>query len=251
MVPLIKHRLTIHIVDGDMRSRAEQARTVFALGHHAEVYDELEELFKRPPETGILLVRQSALDPTLSELLDRLGEQGLWLPVVVCSVEPELDRIVAAIKHGALDYLLLPLDHTRLARSLEIVEREAASHVAAWRQLNYARGRVEMLSRREREVLEWLAGGNSNKDIARELEISPRTVEIHRTNMMGKMGVRHVAEAVRLWLESGLAATIKPPRHGEGARAVFPMEEGRVARLGREADSDDRDLNRGRRRGPG
>lgn len=247
----MKQRLTIHIVDGDMRSRAEQARTVFALGHHAEVYDELEELLKRPPETGVLLIRQGVLEPTLTELLDRLGDQGLWLPVVVCAVDPELERVVAAIKQGALDYLQLPLDHTRLARSLTTVEREAATHGAARRRLNYARGRVQTLSRREREVLEWLAEGSSNKVIARELEISPRTVEIHRANMMGKMGARHAAEAVRLWLESGLEATIEPPKNGEGAGAVFPMEEERVARFGREADGQDRDLDRSRRRIPG
>jgi DNA-binding CsgD family transcriptional regulator len=64
------------------------------------------------------------------------------------------------------------------------------------------------LSRREREVLEWLSLGCSNKIIARELSISPRTVEIHRANMMTKLGAGHAAEAVRLWLQSGLEAEI-------------------------------------------
>ena len=69
--------------------------------------------------------------------------------------------------------------------------------------------------------------------------------------MMGKMGARHAAEAVRLWLEAGLDATIEPARHGEGADAVFPIGEERVARLGRDTDDDDRDLDRSRRRSPG
>ena len=63
------------------------------------------------------------------------------------------------------------------------------------------------LSRREREVLDWLSEGSSNKAIARQLCISPRTVEIHRANMMSKLGARHAAEAVRLRLE----AQIEPP----------------------------------------
>lgn len=247
-VRLMKQRLTIHIVDGDMRSRAEQARTAFALGHHAEVYDALDELLGRPPASGVLLVRQRALEPDLADLFDRLGKQGLWLPVVVCSGEPELDQVVAAIKHGALDYLLLPLDPTRLARSLTMVEREAAAHGAARRRLNYARGRVEMLSRREREVLEWLAEGSSNKVIARELEISPRTVEIHRANMMGKMGARHAAEAVRLWLEANLEGTIDPPKNGESAGTLFPIANERAARLGVESEDDHRDFESDRRR---
>jgi two-component system response regulator FixJ len=246
MVAAMKQHLTIHVVDGDMRSRAEQARTVFALGHHAEVYDQLDELLARPPESGVLLVRQRALEPNLAELFDRLGERGMWLPVVVSSAEPDIERVVNAVKQGALDYLLLPLDPTRLARSLVTVEREATAHGAARRRLNYARSRVHMLSRREREVLEWLAEGSSNKVIARELEISPRTVEIHRANMMTKMGARHAAEAVRLWLEAGLEATIEPPKHGEGNGIVFPLED-RRARLAREFEEEE--IGRGRRSG--
>jgi two-component system response regulator FixJ len=245
MVAAMKQHLTIHVVDGDMRSRAEQARTVFALGHHAEVYDELDELLKRPPESGVLLVRQRALEPDLAELFDRLGERGMWLPVIVSSAEPEVERVVDAVKQGALDYLLLPFDPTRLARSLVTVEREAAAHGAARRRLNYARARVQMLSRREREVLEWLAEGSSNKVIARELEISPRTVEIHRANMMTKMGARHAAEAVRLWLEAGLEPTIEPPKHGD--ETVFPIADERRARLLRELDEDELEAARIRR----
>jgi DNA-binding CsgD family transcriptional regulator len=69
------------------------------------------------------------------------------------------------------------------------------------------------LSKREREVLELLALGSSNKLIARELSISPRTVEIHRSNMMTKLRAGHAAEAVRLWLQSGLEAKIPEPAH--------------------------------------
>jgi FixJ family two-component response regulator len=73
-----------------------------------------------------------------------------------------------------------------------------------------ARDRIASLSVREREVLEWLAQGSSNKVIARELDISPRTVEIHRANMMHKLGARHAAEAVRLKLEAKLEPQIEP-----------------------------------------
>ena len=66
--------------------------------------------------------------------------------------------------------------------------------------------------------------------------------------MMTKMGARHAAEAVRLWLEAGLDPTIEPPRHGENDRVVFPIAEERLARFKRDADEDDRDLGDGRRR---
>ena len=224
---------TIHIVDGDARSRAEQARTAFALGHHAEVYDDLDELLEKPPESGVLLVRQGALESDLAGLFERLGEHGLWLPVIICSAEPQVESIVAAIKQGALDYLRLPLDHARLARSLEAVAGEARAHAAARRRLNYARKIVRSLSKREREVLELLSDGSSNKVIARELDISPRTVEIHRANMMTKMGAGHAAEAVRLWLEAGLERTIQPQSGDDGDADILPHPAGVLKALAR------------------
>ncbi len=229
MIRGMEQRLTLHIVDGEMRSRAEQARTAFALGYHAEVYDDLEELLGRPPASGVIVLRQRALDIALADVFDRLGKLGLWLPVIVCALEPELDRVVAAIKQGALDYLRLPLDPTRLARSLATTVREARAESAARRRMNFARDKIAKLSKREREVLEWLADGSSNKVIARELEISPRTVEIHRANMMTKLDARHAAEAVRLWIESGLEPTVAPatgPQSAEGTvRTMEPAAD--------------------------
>jgi FixJ family two-component response regulator len=213
-------RLTLHIVDGETRSRAEQARTAFTLGHHAEVYDDLDEMLIRPPRGGVLVVRQRTLDHSLTELFDRLGERDIWLPVIVCACNPVIERVVAAIKEGALDYLQLPLETNRLARSLTIVMREARAHNTARRRLNYARHKIKALSRREREVLEWLAEGSSNKLIARELEISPRTVEIHRANMMTKLGAGHAAEAVRLWIEARLEHTIALPEPSDEQEGV-------------------------------
>jgi FixJ family two-component response regulator len=212
----MEHRLTLHIVDSDSRSRAEQARTAFALGHHAEVYSDLAELLARTPAGGIVLLRERAIGGPLGELFERLGEQGIWMPLIVCDEEPQIERVVSAIKDGALDYLQLPLEAGRLARSLARVVAEADAHGRARQHLVDARRRVTLLSRREREVLELLALGSSNKLIARELSISPRTVEIHRSNMMTKLRAGHAAEAVRLWLQSGLESKIPElPRERE------------------------------------
>jgi two-component system response regulator FixJ len=206
ILPGMEQRIALHIVDNDSRSRAEQARIAFALGHHAEVYSDLGELFERPPHVGVILLRQRAMDVSLDELFGRLGEEGMWLPLVVCSDDPRTERVVEAIKSGALDYLQLPLEAGRLARSLARVIAEADEHGRARRGLAEARRRIALLSKRERQVLEWLSRGSSNKVIARELAISPRTVEIHRANMMTKLQAGHAAEAVRVWLQSGLEA---------------------------------------------
>jgi two-component system response regulator FixJ len=208
MLMAMEQRLTIHIVDDDSRSRAEQARTAFALGHHAEVYSDLAELLDRPPFGGIVLLRQRAMNVAVGELFERLGQQGAWLPLIVCAYEPQIECVVGAIKAGALDYLQLPLEAGRLARSLARVVDEADTHGRTRRRTAEARRRVSLLSKREREVLELLSLGSSNKTIARELSISPRTVEIHRGNMMTKLRAGHAAEAVRLWLQSGLEVEV-------------------------------------------
>jgi FixJ family two-component response regulator len=204
----MEQRIALHIVDSDSRSRAEQARTAFSLGHHAEVYSDLAELIERAPSSGVALLRERTIEIPFGQVLERLEARGVWLPLIVCAEEPRIENVVAAIKNGALDYLELPLETGRLARSLARVGAEADARGLARQHLVESRQRVALLSKREREVLELLALGSSNKLIARELSISPRTVEIHRSNMMTKLRAGHAAEAVRLWLQSGLEAEI-------------------------------------------
>ena len=194
----------LHFIDASSRHRAELARAGFALGHHSEVYGDLSELAVYPPREGIIIVRDAPEEGGVAMVLERLGRLGIWLPVIAVDEAPRPGRIVEAIKAGALDYLALPLDTDRFARCLARIAAEAEVFGAARRRMIEARDRIASLSAREREVLDWLAEGSSNKAIARELDISPRTVEIHRANMMSKLGARHAAEAVRLKLEAKL-----------------------------------------------
>lgn len=184
--------------------RADLARTAFALGHHAEVYADLAELCAHPPQRGIVVVRDGIGDDGIEAALHLLERCGIWLPLVAMAEAPRTERVVAAIKAGAIDYLPLPFEPARFAAMIEGTGDEARAYAEARRRMMEARGRIENLSVREREVLDWLAQGSSNKTIARELDISPRTVEIHRANMMSKLGANHAAEAVRLRLEAGL-----------------------------------------------
>jgi two-component system, LuxR family, response regulator FixJ len=192
-------RSTLHILGGDSRSRAEQARIAFALGHHAEVYADLQELLQRPPQDGFILAADDGTAGGAASLIHQMGESGIWLPVVLTSPEPELERVVAALKAGAIDYLRLPLETNSFAGRLRGILAEARHHAERRRQEVEAQRVVSQLSGREQEVLELLSAGHSNKDIARILAISPRTVEIHRRHMMSKLGVNHPVAAVRLW----------------------------------------------------
>ena len=193
-----RHRL--HIVDADSRGRAQLARIAYALGHHAEVYSGWGELAEHPPRDGILLARDrsdGAANP-----FTLLGEAGIWLPLILADEQPTTARVVEGIKQGALDFIELPCDVDGLASALARVAREAAVRTGKRRRTLAARQRIAALSPREREVLDLLADGHSNKQIARVLGISPRTVEIHRANMMAKLDARHPAEAVRLRIEA-------------------------------------------------
>jgi FixJ family two-component response regulator len=221
-------RTTLHIVCGDSRSRAEQARIAFALGHHAEVYGELEELLDHPPHEGILIAADSGEPGMAQDLVSRLGSRGIWLPVVLAAHDPKTEQVVAAIKAGVLDYLLLPLEMGSFARRLHAILAEAGQHAERRRREVEAQRSIALLSRREREVLELLSAGCSNKEIARWLEISPRTVEIHRGNMMTKLGAGHAADAVRLWIDANLDIPALPSEEEGGVRDTHAGVAGRI-----------------------
>lgn len=221
MLPM-EQRIKLHIVGGDSRLRAEQARIAFDMGHHAEVYSDVAELLGAGPGDGVIIACANVLENGMDRLLDRLGQAGIWLPVVAASHAPDVDEVVHAIRGGALDYLRLPLTPQEFARMVSHVAADAGRHAEARRTLVEARQRIGTLSRREREVLDWLSEGCSNKAIARELEISPRTVEIHRANMMDKLGANHAAEAVRLRLQAGYEDDGSPTASGASAATSAP-----------------------------
>lgn len=201
-------RQTLHIIDRDPRQRAALAHQVFSLGHHAEVYETLAELLSRPPKAGLILARDdqersNRLRGTAS-ILAQMAEVGIWLPLVALSMERDVEAVLAAMKAGALDFLILPMSEEELASALGSVETVAERVTTRQRRIFEAREALDKLSKREGEVLKYLADGFSNKEIARELEISPRTVEIHRANMMLKLSAHHPSDAVRLRFEARL-----------------------------------------------
>lgn len=200
----------IHIVAITSAARAERARLCFDLGYHAEIYSNCEDLLALAPTRGIALVEDIPDRGGIALLVERMSQRGFWLPVIATALEPEPGRGVEAIRSGALDYLALPLDEPRLSAALRHTEAEVAAIGQVQRRAVEARARLASLTVREREVLDLLASGASNKMIGRELQISPRTVEIHRANMMTKLGASHAADAVRLRLEAAVGMPGSP-----------------------------------------
>jgi two-component system response regulator FixJ len=131
-------------------------------------------------------------------LVDRLAAAGTAPPVILITGHGDVDMAVAAIKRGAFDFIEKPFDEARLLEAI----REAAGRGQQGRSARAALADVQArwasLSERQRQVMDLASTGLSNKEIATQLNISRRTVEIHRAWMMERMGARNVAELVRM-----------------------------------------------------
>lgn len=140
------------------------------------------------------------------QLQRRLHEDGVTLPLLFITGHGDVPMAVAAMREGALDFLQKPLDEERLLERVhEALAGERERHANA-QQRDRIRQRFDQLTERERQVMQYLLRGEANKVIAAELGISPRTVELHRTRVLGKMAVRNVTELVHAASQAELRA---------------------------------------------
>mgnify|MGYP001319084828 CR=1 FL=1 len=195
-------RSNLLLVDGDLRRRAAISHCLSGAGLHVEPFEDVRELYSRWPSDGVLLVHDEA--NAIADLIATMSQTGEWLPIIGFAEQPATRRIVEAVLQGAVDYLVWPFEETQMIESMELAEDRARSVAGAKLREAVARSRVERLTRREREVLAGVAGGLSNRLIGERLNISPRTVEIHRANMLNKMGANHTSEAIRIAIEASL-----------------------------------------------
>jgi FixJ family two-component response regulator len=179
------------------------ARLLYAASHHVEPYESFDELRDYWPDVGILLVHDEG--DALQGMFELMHERGCWLPIVAYGVDPEPSRVADVIISGALDYLGWPFGSKQVAERLQLLSLRRESFGELRRRASHSQKLVDTLTPREREILFCLANGASNKSAAQELQISPRTVEIHRANMMGKLGVSHLGEAISIALYSDLS----------------------------------------------
>ncbi|MBW8753411.1 MAG: LuxR family transcriptional regulator [Sphingomonadales bacterium] len=192
----------IILVDGDVRRRAAISHDLSGRGIHVEPFETVAELGVHWPRQGLILIHDA--DGTIALLTEHLVRSGNWLPVVAFGEQPAPRRIVDAILGGAIDYVAWPFDEAELTHTLETAEDRAENIGHARLREAVARSRIERLTPREREVLTGVVAGQSNRTIAEQLSISPRTVEIHRANMLSKIGATHTSDAIRIAIEAAL-----------------------------------------------
>lgn len=192
----------IILVDSDIRRRATISHYLSGRGIHVEPFEAVAELNGHRPSQGLVLIHDE--EDAVSLLAAQLVRSGHWLPVVAFSDDPAPKRIVRAILAGAVDYIAWPFEDSEFTGTLAEAHDRAESIGGARLREAVARSRIERLTKREREVLNGVAAGHSNRLIAEQLAISPRTVEIHRANMLHKIGATHTSEAIRIAIEASL-----------------------------------------------
>jgi two-component system, LuxR family, response regulator FixJ len=198
----------VHIVDDDPAIRRALMRLLRSASLVPSVYDSAHAVLNAAANlsTGCMLldVQMPGMDGL--ELLRRLGEQGIRLPVIVITGHGDVRTAVMAMKAGAVDFIEKPIDDTLLLAAINVALTE---NKLATRDHDTERAveQMALLSPRERQVLEAISIGRANKLIAYDLGISVRTVEVHRAHMLDRLGVQNVAEAIRIAVMAALAAT--------------------------------------------
>jgi two-component system response regulator FixJ len=197
---------TIYLVDDEESIRRSAGFMLRTSGFQVKTYasgtEFLKEVRNLSPGCILLDVRMPGMDGL--EVQKELLGRGIPFPVIVMTGHGDVSVAVQAMKAGAVDFIEKPVAKAVLLDAVrESFARIEQAHHAEER-LAEAQIRLEALSGREREVLEGLAKGFPNKTIAYDLGISPRTVEIHRANLMTKLGVTSLSEALRVAFAAGM-----------------------------------------------
>jgi two-component system, LuxR family, response regulator FixJ len=140
------------------------------------------------------------------ELQDELNRMRCALPIIFVTGHGDVPMAVEAMRAGAIDFLQKPFNDDELIRRVQKALEEDAAQRAVLKQREEIERRWSELTEREREIAQRIAEGQANKVMASELSISERTVELHRAHVMQKMGVRSLAQLVRMLLSLGPAA---------------------------------------------
>ena len=203
-----KRKPVVYIVDDDDGMRRALTVLITTVGYQPVAFAKPSEFLAKydPAQPSCLVLDVRMPEMSGLEVQQYLNKAGSMLPVILVSGHGDIPMAVQAMKDGAFDFLQKPfrdqelLDRINGALKLDAENRESVDRLAD------LKGREESLTPREREVLALVVDGKANKVIAIDLGLSERTVEIHRANVMGKMGARSVAHLVKMHLMLGGAA---------------------------------------------
>jgi two-component system, LuxR family, response regulator FixJ len=198
------HRGKVYVIDDDGAVRDSLDFLLGAADFDVTLFESAQHFLDAlPSDFGCVVsdVRMPGIDGI--ELLQRLKANRSMLPVLIMTGHGDVPLAVEAMKLGAVDFLEKPFEDDRLIGMIDVALKQAESGARSVAATLDIAARIASLSPRERQVMEGLVAGLSNKLIAREYDISPRTIEVYRANVMTKMQVGSLSELVRLAMRAG------------------------------------------------
>jgi len=201
-------RKLIHIVDDEEAIRRAAGYMLKTSGYAVENWPSGAAFLKevRHVNHGCILldIRMPEIDGLTVQRM--LAERGVTMPIIMMTGHGDISIAVRAMQAGAVDFLEKPVEKATLLHAIENAFARIAAAGSAKTQAAEAQVILAVLTPRERDVLVGLAQGLPNKTIAYDLGISPRTVEVHRANLMAKLDVRSLSDALRIAFAAGLGA---------------------------------------------
>jgi len=202
----VSDRKLVHIVDDEDAIRRAASFMLKTSGFAVETWASgvafLKEVRHLAEGCILLDVRMPEMDGL--EVQQALTEKGITMPVIILTGHGDVSIAVRAMKGGAVDFLEKPFEKAALLGSIDAAFQRLAAADSIVARATEAQTLLGVLTSREREVLEGLAQGLPNKTIAYDLGISPRTVEVHRANLMSKLDVRSLSDALRIAFAAGM-----------------------------------------------
>jgi len=198
----------VYVIDDDAAMRDSLEFLLDSAGFMVQLFDSAAVFLNALPELAFGCVVTDIRMPEIDgiELLRRLNSSpdARKLPVIVMTGHGDVPLAVEAMKLGALDFLEKPFEDDRLIGVIETALSQNESGATGEAIAADLAARIDSLTQRERQVMQGLVDGQSNKVIAREYDISPRTVEVYRANVMTKMQAGSLSELVRFAIRAGV-----------------------------------------------
>ncbi len=200
----MKHEPTVFVVDDDDAVRRAMCMLFRSDGLRTADYAMPDDFLAavRPAMTGciVLDIRMPGMDGL--DLQQRLQERDITMPVIFLTGHADVPKAVRAMKQGAVDFIEKPFDDEHLLNRVQYALAKGALQKHRKAERDKVAGRLDQLTPREREALNLIVAGRTNKEIAEQLHISPRTVEVHRARLMKKLEAESLSDLVRMVLGS-------------------------------------------------
>jgi two-component system response regulator FixJ len=195
----------VYVIDDDGAMRDSLAFLLDAAEFEVTLFESAQHFLDVLPSVDFGCVISDVRMPGIDgiELLKRLKTSRSSLPVLIMTGHGDVPLAIEAMKLGAVDFLEKPFEDDRLIGMIDTALKQAEAGARSEAAVLDIAARVESLSPREHQVMEGLVAGLSNKQIARDYDISPRTIEVYRANVMTKMQAGSLSELVRLAMRVG------------------------------------------------